>query len=147
MFRVRSLLDVSVIIALIDPDHSMQDVAHDWWASNCDDGWASCPIVENGVVRIMSMQTYSREVQFTPNEVIRKLRAFINGTNHEFWQDGLSIVDDNLFDSEGVLFAKSITDLYLLALATKHEGRLATFDQRISLAAVRNAKPENLVVV
>jgi uncharacterized protein len=37
-----------------------------------------------------------------------------------------------------------LTDLYLLALAAKHHGRLVTFDQGIPLSAISNAKTANL---
>jgi predicted nucleic acid-binding protein len=39
-----------------------------------------------------------------------------------------------------------ITDLYLQALAVKHGGRLATFDEGIPQSAVRGAKTAHLCV-
>lgn len=41
---------------------------------------------------------------------------------------------------------QQLTDLYLLALATKHQSRLVTFDQTIHLSAVKGAKAENLCI-
>jgi predicted nucleic acid-binding protein len=38
-----------------------------------------------------------------------------------------------------------LTDLYLLALAVHHGGRLVTFDRHIALGAVAGARPEHLV--
>ncbi|MEO2194652.1 MAG: hypothetical protein ABGY72_01000 [bacterium] len=38
------------------------------------------------------------------------------------------------------------TDLYLLALATAHTGRLATFDTAIPRSAIPTATRDNLVV-
>jgi hypothetical protein len=37
--------------------------------------------------------------------------------------------------------------IYLLGLATRHGGRLATFDRGIPLSAVRVAKPANLCIL
>lgn len=51
---MRALLDVNVLIALLDAGHVMHDQAMSWLEREIRHGWASCPIVENGVVRIMS---------------------------------------------------------------------------------------------
>ena len=42
---------------------------------------------------------------------------------------------------------RQITDLYLLALAVRHRGRLATFDTAIPLSTVPAATPANMVIV
>ncbi len=141
---MRSLLDINVIIALLDPDHTFHERAHSWWSEHHDEGWASCPLTENGVVRIMSNSSYSREMQFTPHELINQLRLFGEQTDHEFWGDSISLRDEEIFSSDLILNSRQLTDLYLLALAVKHKGRLATFDGKIPLSAVRHAKEKNL---
>jgi predicted nucleic acid-binding protein len=55
---MRALLDINVVIALLDPDHAFHEQAHAWWAAQAKLGWASCPIVENGIVHIMSNPGY-----------------------------------------------------------------------------------------
>ena len=55
---MRALLDVNVLIALLDADHSLHARATDWFASHARAGWASCPITQNGCVRIMSHPGY-----------------------------------------------------------------------------------------
>ena len=144
---MRALLDVNVIIALLDPDHAFHDRAHDWWAANAKRGWASCPITENGVVRIMSNPGYSKGAHFTPGDLISRLQKFASQTNHEFWPDDLSIRDDDVFSAERIHGSRQLTDLYLLALAAKHGGKLATFDTGIPVSAVRHAKAGNLAVI
>ena len=144
---MRSLLDINVVIALLDPDHTFQERAHNWWAKNKDSGWASCPLTENGVVRIMSTRGYSPQHPFTPKNVLDKLREFIDKSDHEFWPDDVSVVDTNLFAADRIHRPKQITDLYLLALATKNKARLVTFDQNIPLSAVNGAKADHLYVV
>ena len=140
---MRSLLDINVVIALLDPDHIFQERAHQWWSENCGRGWASCPLTENGVVRIMSTAGYRQNMRFTPNDVIVRLREFIDITDHEFWPDEISLLDEKIFASDRIHTPKQITDLYLLALATKHRQRLVTLDQGIGLSAVTEAKTEN----
>jgi len=140
---MRALLDVNVIIALLDPDHAFHERAHDWWATNSKRGWASCPLTENGVVRIMSHPSYSQKARFTPGDLINRLRQFAEQSNHEFWPDEISLRDEKIFLAERIHSSRQLTDLYLLALATKHHGRLVTFDQGIPLSAVSRAKPAN----
>jgi toxin-antitoxin system PIN domain toxin len=138
---------VNVIIALLDPDHAFHERAHDWWAAQARQGWASCPLTENGVVRIMSNPNYSRQATFTPGDLISRLRRFARDSNHEFWPDDISLRDEAVFSADHIHSSRLLTDLYLLALATKHHGRLATFDQGILLSAIAAAKNANLQVV
>lgn len=144
---MRALLDINVIIALFDPDHSLHNRAHEWWAANSKSGWASCPISENGVIRIMSNPAYSRQANFSPFDLISRLQGFATQTDHEFWPDDISLCDGKVFAVERILSSRQLTDIYLLATAVKHAGRLATFDQSISLATVPLAKRENLCVL
>jgi toxin-antitoxin system PIN domain toxin len=141
---VRALLDVNVIIALLDPDHAFHERAHLWWAANRRRGWASCPLTENGVVRIMSHPGYSQIMRFTPGDLIRRLRQFAAQSDHEFWPDGISLRDENIFEADRIHSSRQLTDLYLLAMAVVHQGRLVTFDQGIPISGVRNAKSANL---
>jgi len=143
---MRALLDVNVIIALLDPDHVFHERAHDWWAANGQLGWASCPLTENGVVRIMSNPGYSRKARFTPGDLIARLRQFASQSNHELWPDDLTLRDEKCFATGHLHSSRLLTDLYLLGLAAKHDGRLVTFDQGIPISAVSNAKTDNLFV-
>src|SRR6185295_2055444 len=116
---MRALLDINVVIALLDPDHTFHEKAHAWWAGNAEKGWASCPLTENGVVRVMSNPAYSQCAQFTPGELISRLRTFATQTNHEFWPDDVSLRDEAVFASDRLNGFRQLTDLYLLGLASK----------------------------
>jgi len=144
---MRSLLDINVMIALLDPDHAFHERAHAWWDENHHYGWASCPLTENGTVRIMSSQGYSREIQFAPGELISQLHQFSTQTDHIFWEDSISLRDETIFAGELIHSSRQLTDLYLLALAVNRKGRLATFDEKIPLSAVRHAKSKNLCLI
>jgi predicted nucleic acid-binding protein len=108
-----ALLDINVLVALFDPDHVHHDAAHQWLSRERRYGWATCPISENGLVRILS------------NVAIRMSPA---AESH-------------------VLAHKQITDAYLLALARHHDGRLASFDRSIPLAAVAGATQQHLEII
>ncbi len=144
---MRALLDVNVLIALLDPDHAFHGRAHGWWETHATAGWASCPLTENGVVRIMSHPHYSRKLRLTPDELTGVLARFASGTDHEFWPDQVSLRDEAVFDRSRLNSSRLVTDIYLLALAVSRGGRLTTFDQGIPASAVRSASANHLVVL
>lgn len=141
---MRALFDVNVVIALLDPTHIFHERAHDWWSENIESGWASCPLTENGVVRIMSNPNYGSKVSFTPDDLIGRLREFARRSDHEFWSDDISLRDGRIFATERIHGSRQLTDIYLLALSIKHGGRLVTFDSGISLSTVKGAEVAHL---
>jgi predicted nucleic acid-binding protein len=54
----RALLDINVLVALLDQGHVLHQAATGWLAREQEHGWATCPITENGVVRIMAQPAY-----------------------------------------------------------------------------------------
>ena len=144
---MRALLDVNVLIALLDGSHAFHAKAHAWWAAHATSGWASCPLTENAVVRIMGHPSYSATRHFTALEIITALASFASGTDHLFWPDDLSFRDHAVFDPSKIHGPKQLTDLYLLALAMTKGGRLATFDQAIPRSVVKGADPKHLTVL
>jgi toxin-antitoxin system PIN domain toxin len=142
---MRALLDVNVLIALLDVDNAGHQPAAKWLSANTAHGWASCPITENGCVRIMSQPGYVNSQPIAA--VARALAAATAGKHHQFWPDDVSLLDPALVDVERVHGPLQITDAYLLALAVRHGGRLVTFDQGIALAAVRGAAKRHVVVL
>lgn len=133
-----ALLDVNVLVALFDPDHIHHDLAHDWFADNRSAGWATCPVTENGFLRVLSNPAYGSVIS-RPAELVARLRRFCASGHHEFWPDKVSLRDPALFDPAFVAGHRQITDIYLLGLAMAHRGCLATFDATIPLKAVRGA--------
>lgn len=140
----RALLDVNVLVALFDPDHLHHEPAHRWLAEHRSSGWATCPLTENGVVRVLANPAYSPSAE-RPAEIARRLAAFRESGQHAFWPDDVSLCDTGAFNL--TVGYRQLTDTYLLGLAVKHRGRLATFDRSIPLKAVRGARPEDLVVI
>jgi len=113
---MRALLDINLIIALFDSDHAFHERAHGWWTANAKAGWASCPLTENGMVRIMSHPGYSQQARFTPDDLTGRLRQFARRSNHEFWPDDISFRDENRFLTERIHGGRQLTDLYLLLI-------------------------------
>ncbi len=119
---MRVLFDVNALIALLDEEHVHHQVVHKWWAANKSAGWATCPLTENGLVRIMSQPGYKNPI--TTTFAIDLLVEQKDETDHAFWPDNVSLCDGTFFDPNRILGPKQITDIYLLALAVKNDGRL-----------------------
>ena len=144
---MRALLDIDLLIALLDADHVFHERAHAWWAPNADRGWASCPLTENVVVRIMCNPGYSRKIRLAPSELIRRLASFAANSDHEFWVDDLSLRDKAHFVADRIHGSRQVTDIYLLGLAASHTAQLVSFDASIPVSTVPRAKSRNLVVI
>ena len=131
----RYLLDVNVLIALIDPAHVRHDLAHSWFAKTGRKSWATCPLTQNGVLRIVGHPRYP-STPGTPAAVAQLLTEFLAHPGHEFWPDDITLLDGERIHSARLLESAQVTDSYLLALAVAHRGQLATFDQKLVTDAV-----------
>lgn len=139
---MQALLDVNVLIALLDAAHVYHCNARAWLEANIEQGWASCPLTQNGCIRILSQPAYPGA---QPPAAIAARLAEATGTRwHEFWPDELSLLEPRCVDWQHVLGSRQLTDVYLLALAVRRGGRLVTLDRAVPLAAVPNAGKTNL---
>lgn len=129
------LLDVNVLIALIDPAHVQHDHAHDWFARAGSKRFATCPITENGLLRIVGHPKYPNSPG-PPSVVAQSLTAIRALAGHEFWTDKISIADVAHVSTAQLTSHSRVTDSYLLALAKAHRGRLASLDVRLATDAV-----------
>jgi toxin-antitoxin system PIN domain toxin len=140
------LLDVNMLVALFDPDHVHHEIAHDWFADNRVSGWATCPLTENGFLRVLGNPARGGEITRVP-ELVLRLKKFCASGHHQFWPDSISLCDERLFQVSLVRGHKQLTDIYLLGLAVKRGGRFVTFDRTVQLGAVKGARRESLDVV
>ena len=131
------LLDVNLLLALTDPVHVHHGVAHRWFAEKGQQAWATCPMTENGFIRIASHPSYPNRPGdvATVLSILRQLCAL---SGHHFWTEDISI--QPILDPQVVVTHSQVTDAYLLGLAAHKGGKLATLDQRIPLAAVRDGR-------
>jgi uncharacterized protein len=124
------LLDVNVLMALSWPGHEFHEVVQKWFASHAGKGWATCPMVEAGFVRILSNPAFSPRA-VSPKEAIDALKFNTKHSAHQFWPDDLPLADALANLQHRVAGHQQITDGYLLALAIHHRGKLATLDKGI----------------
>lgn len=141
-----ALLDVNVLVALFDQDHIHHDLAHDWFAGQRAAGWATCPMTEAGFIRVVSNPRYQPDA-IRPAVAAEQLRRFCGSGHHHFWPDQLTLRDPKAFALSAARGHAQLTDVYLLGLARRMEGVLATFDRSIPLAAVAGATSKHLVVI
>lgn len=140
------LLDVNVLVALFDPDHVHHEAAHAWFEPSRSTGWATCPLTENGVVRVLSNPAYGAEPE-RPSALLGRLRSFCSSGGHVFWPDDVSLRSAKVLRAGAALSHATLTDVYLLALAVAHDGLLATFDRRIPVSVVPGAEKGHLEVI
>ena len=142
-----ALLDASLLIALFDSDHVHHEAAHDWFADHHTHGWATCALTQNGFVRILANPRYPATVRYRPSELLQHLRQFCSSKHHVLWAESVSLTDTKIFDAALIRGHRQVSDVYLLGLAKKMRGYLATFDAGIPLSAVIGATRDTIAVI
>jgi len=137
-----TLLDVNILIALADIDHAKHEVVSNWFFSAKSRVWATCPITENGLIRILSSKAYgyTEDIE-SVRELLIRMRSL---PGHQFWEDSISLCDVKRITK--LQNAKATTDLYLLALAVKNKGQLATMDSKIRTNYVSGSAEAYLLI-
>jgi toxin-antitoxin system PIN domain toxin len=132
------LLDVNVLIALIDENHTHHHLVVDWFIQEHRLGWATCPIVENGFIRIVGHANYPGGPKSTlaARSLLAKLCQY---PGHQFWPDSISLLgsDEGPAELPGL---KHLTDYYLLKLAIINGSKLASLDRRIDTQKIRGGE-------
>lgn len=141
-----ALLDVNLLVALFDTDHPHHEVAHDWFADTHANGWATCALTQNGFLRILANPRYAATIT-RPVDLVNTLARFCASKHHVFWSDAISLTDKKIFNPALIRGYRQVSDIYLLGLAKKMGGYLATFDAGIPLGAVIGATKNTLSVL
>lgn len=134
-----------MLLALLDSDHVDHSRAHAWLEDGIGGGWATCPITENGFVRIISQPRYPSPI--SPGEAIDLLGRASDSSRHEFWTCDISVLDASVVDRSRLHGPRQITDAYLLAVATAHDGRFVTFDRSLAISSVKGTSEDHLTVL
>ncbi len=140
-----ALYDVNALLALFDEEHEKHGLVAGWFVSNADEGWASCPLTQNGYLRIRSQSNYPHPLSLT--EAFEQLWEATSASRHLFIPDDVSLLDNDLVLWRELPGHRQLTDVYLLTLAVAHGARLVTLDTHIPLSTVTGATEEHLVVI
>ncbi|MCD8536245.1 MAG: PIN domain-containing protein [Burkholderiaceae bacterium] len=142
---MRALLDVNVLIALLDASHIHHRRASAWLESEIKHGWASCPLTQNGCLRIMSQPSYPQGLNVSL--VAERLAQATDHLAHRFIPDDYSLLDAEFLDWSRLLGHRQITDAYLLGLAVNHGCRFVSFDARIDPKIIGKATSKHWVTL
>ena len=99
---MRHLLDVNVWVALLDEAHVFHAQALTF-IERRKLQIATCPLVENGVVRVLNLPGYSRLGPVGFDVVARKLDEICAGMDHAFWPDNVSLRTPGMVNWQRVL--------------------------------------------
>ena len=129
-----ALLDINILTALLWPTHEHHDVAHRWFGNRADTPWATCSLTQLGFVRVVSNPAFSRDA-LSPREALALLGENLGHRAHEFWTDSLQVPAAVQEMEPRLQGYRQLTDAYLLALAHKRRGVVATFDRGLRTLA------------
>jgi predicted nucleic acid-binding protein len=91
-------------------------------------------LTQLGFVRIVSNPAFSRDA-LSPMEALALLGENLAHPAHEFWIDALQLAPAVKAMEPRLQGYKQLTDAYLLALAHRRQGVLATFDRGLRTLA------------
>lgn len=140
-----ALLDLNILTALLWPAHEHHDAAHRWFRARGGAPWATCALTQLGFVRLVSNPAFSRDA-LTPVAAVAFLAENLTAQGHEYWSERLQVAEALEVIEPAVHGYRQVTDAYLLALASRRKGVLATFDRGLrTLATGRFASALELV--
>ena len=139
-----SLLDVNALISLLDTNHT-HHAAITGWLGQIEDRWASCPITQNGYVRIVTGEGYPNRLSIS--QAIGTLSQAVSTPDHEFLSDDISLLDQELVAHQHIQGHRQLTDIYLFALSVSHGARFVTLDTGVPRVAVPQATDASMHVI
>jgi toxin-antitoxin system PIN domain toxin len=129
-----ALLDLNILTALLWPAHEHHDAAHRWFGGRPKARWATCSLTQLGFVRLVSNPAFSRDA-LAPAEAVALLAENLTHAAHEFWTEGIQVPAAMKETAVRLQGHGQLTDAYLLAVASRRQGVLATFDRGIRTIA------------
>jgi toxin-antitoxin system PIN domain toxin len=125
------LLDINVLVALLWTNHEHHRAASDWHRSHQRAGWATCPLTQAGFVRVSSNPQVFRDAP-SPARAVEVLQANLRHPTHRFWKEDIPFAQAVAPFGGRLTGHQQTTDAYLLGLAIRKQGVLATFDTSVT---------------
>ena len=129
------LLDVNVLIARADSRHEHHQRCRRWEGEYPDAVLCTCPLTENGFLRIYGHPAYPGGPG-SPGEALIELRHLLARPAHRFLPADVTVADEPTFGELYGVSPKQLADLYLLAVASRHGAQFATLDETVPAALV-----------
>lgn len=121
------LLDVNVLISLAWPNHVHHAIAHAWFEKVGQQSWSTCPLTQLAFVRISSNPKII-STAVSARAAVQALGEMIALVGHVFWAADLQVNGLASFTSNALVGHRQVTDAYLIELAKRHKGKVATLD-------------------
>jgi toxin-antitoxin system PIN domain toxin len=123
-----AVLDVNVLAALVWPAHESHNKVQHWFQQHANAGWATCPMTQAALVRIVSNPPFSPN-SGSATDAIGLLKTNVEHPSHRFWRDEIGFVEAARPFAARIMGHQQITDAYLLGLAVHTKGKLLTLDR------------------
>ncbi len=119
-----------MLIALCWPTHGSHKGVERWFGGRGARGWATCPFTQSAFVRIVSNPAFSRDA-LAPANAVELLQENLEHPGHRFWPADIPVTEAMRGMLPRLTGHQQITDAYLVALAIRNKGKLATLDRGI----------------
>ncbi len=139
------LPDINLLLARFDAKHAAHARTARWFRARRLDGVLTCPLTENGFLRIFSNPSYPSGPGSMRGALVM-LEGIRSVPGHRFVADSIFIGDAKTFTGLDAAGPSQLTDLYLLALAVHHSAKFVTLDQRIPAQLVKGGKSALVVI-
>ena len=141
----RHLLDVNILLALVWPRHESHDAAHAWFAKSGHQAWATSPLTQLGVLRLLTNPAVTQGA-VSGVAALEVVAEATRHEGHEFWplDRGMTIGLKAL--AARLQGHRQWTDAVLLWQATQHDGVLVSFDSGVKALAPRDAVGRVLIL-
>jgi len=128
------LLDVNVLVALVRSKHSHHEPAKRWFSAAGSRQWATCPLTQAGFVRVVSNPRFTAQT-VDVREALQMLTELTGLPGHEFWPVDFDVATAVTPFASRFFGHQQVSDVYLLALAMRNRGKLATLDRGLAFLA------------
>ena len=138
---------MNVLLALLWENHMFHTRVAVWFVDARDRGWATCPITEQGFVRVASNPAYMRPAAGVRSALDLLQKTTAANSNHHFWPGTLPLSELDITIRQCLRGHNQITDAYLLSLAMHHKGKLVTFDRRMLALAPEGSEARDALEI
>ena len=123
-----ALLDVNVLLALAWPNHQHHGDANRWFERESRFGWVTISITQLAFIRLSSNPKFS-PFAVSPVDAARMMKRLSEHSEHRFWDTPEAIDPDIFSRSTG---HQQVTDAFLVEMARQRNGRLVSFDRKLT---------------
>lgn len=126
-----ALPDTNGLLALAWPNHQHHALAQSWFETRRRGGWATCAVTQLGFIRLSSNPAYTPEA-VSPQEAAALLKLWTQRKEHRFWNSPTADLPDIYSRAIG---HQQVNDAWLVEVARRNSGLLATLDTRMAVHA------------